>query len=80
MRVVSEISHPQCRISIFAWNGKYLIKFEQDLLEQTYKVSEFDVTGDADLKTMLSETFISSVLQRFDQMRESLHTALDTVL
>jgi hypothetical protein len=79
MRVVSEMSHPECRISVFSWNGKYLVKFEQDLLEQTYKIKELDVNGDADIKQMLSEEFIAEVLERFAQMRQSLYKAMDTL-
>lgn len=72
MRVVREINHPQCKITIFAWNNRYLIKLEQGHLEQTYKVSETDVAGDADLLEMLDEKFIKNALDLFQQMSRNL--------
>ncbi len=75
MRVTGEIEHPDVKITIFHWNNKYLVKFERGMLEQTYKFSEFDVTGEAEIKEMIDETFISKVLARFSDMAED-HTAL----
>lgn len=79
MRVVEEIVRPESKITIYAWNGKFIIKFEQDILEQTYKVSELDLTGESDVKAILSEAFISKVEQRFVQMRQEFYTALDAI-
>ncbi|WP_317172155.1 hypothetical protein [Hymenobacter sp. BRD67] len=45
MRHVADIPFPQVKITLLAWNGKYLLKLEQGPLEQTYKVSELDLTG-----------------------------------
>ncbi len=73
MRNVAEIPHAECKISVFAWNQKYLIKLEQADLEQTYKVSEFDVMGEEFVKKMITEDFIQSALKRFDSMREDLN-------
>jgi hypothetical protein len=73
MRNVAEIPHAECKINIFSWNQKYLIKLEQADLEQTYKVSEFDVMGEEFVKKMITEDFISSALRRFDSMREDLN-------
>jgi hypothetical protein len=48
MRVVGEIPHSDCKITIFSWNNRYLIKLEQGLLEQTFKVNEFDISGESE--------------------------------
>lgn len=73
MRTITEIEHPNCRISVFSWNQKYLIKLEQPGLEQTFKVNEIDVTGgDEGIKKMISEEFIASAVKRFDEMRSEL--------
>jgi hypothetical protein len=77
MRNVAEIPHQGCKISIFSWNQKYLIKLEQADLEQTYKVSEFDVMGEEAVKKMVSEEFIQSALKRFDEMRKELNKAIN---
>ena len=75
MRVTGEIEHPDVKITIFHWNSKYLVKFERGMLEQTYKFSEFDVTGEAEIKEMIDAAFISKVLARFSDMAKD-HTAL----
>ena len=49
MRVVVEIPHKECKITVFAWNNRYLIKLEQGLLEQTFKVNEYDLSGESEL-------------------------------
>jgi predicted secreted protein len=77
MRVIGEIPHPQCKITIFSWNNKYLIKLEQGLLEQTYKVSEMDVSNDDDIRKMLDEKFMNAALERFKEMNQSLYDALE---
>lgn len=76
MRVVGEISHIACKITVFAWNNRYLIKFEQGLLEQTYKVNEYDVTSEGDLYKIVDEVFIQEAVERFGDMRSSLQRAL----
>ena len=71
MRVVAELPHPDCKITIFSMNNKYVIKFEQGTLEQTYKLSEMDVlNGVNGVFEILDETFISLVVKRFTGMRK----------
>jgi hypothetical protein len=76
MRVVSEIPHPEFKITLFAWNNRYLIKLEQGLLEQTYKVSETDVAGDEDVLTLLDDEFLREAGRRFHEMSRSLGEAM----
>ena len=75
MRVVSEIPHPEVKITVFSWNGKYLIKLEKGPLEQTYKVSEIDVLDETDINKMLDDTFIIKALERFSEMGKDLMAA-----
>lgn len=77
MRVIKEISHDMCRISIFQWNGKYIIKLEQDNLEQTFKVDEFDVMNLEEVESIISEDFIKSAGERFRQMNLDLEDAMN---
>ena len=77
MRVVEEIAHPACKITIFNWNAKYLIKFETSQLEQTYKINENDVSGLADIKKMLNNDFITKVYQRFLDMSKDFKEEFD---
>lgn len=78
MRNITEIHHPKCRISVFLWNQKYLLKLEQEGLEQTFKISQFDIPDEAKLKEMVNETFIESALKRFDEMRSDLSKLIKT--
>ncbi len=79
MRIIAEIPHQKCRISIFHMNQKYLIKLEQGSLEQTYKVSEMDVINLNELKALVDEQFLESCLQRFEEMRQTLADALQRI-
>ena len=76
MRVVGEIPHSACKITIFAWNNRYLIKIEQGLLEQTYKLNEYDISHEDELYKIVDATFIEESLSRFSDMRSSLQEAL----
>ncbi|MDZ7648033.1 MAG: hypothetical protein U5K54_13125 [Cytophagales bacterium] len=49
MRVIKEIPYANFKITIFQWNGKYLIKIESGLLEQTFKINELDTTSEDDV-------------------------------
>jgi hypothetical protein len=77
MRVVSEIAHPELKITIFHWNNRYLIKFEAGLFEQTYKIHEYDVDSEEEVKKLVTDEFIRGTIDRFNQMAESLSESLD---
>ena len=79
MRVVGEIPHPDCKITIFHWNNRYLLKLEAGLLEQTYKVSEYDISSEDDLKKILNEEFIQQALERFQAMQVSLRVSMEAL-
>lgn len=76
MRVVREIPHPQVKITLFHWNNRYLIKLEAGTYEQTYKISEFDVTSEDEVITLLDEQFISQALTHFNAMAKSFQEAI----
>ncbi|WP_316849139.1 hypothetical protein [Pedobacter agri] len=77
MRVIAELPHPECKISIFSMNQKYIVKFEQGTFEQSYKLAELDLSGGGvnDVFKILDETFIVSVIERFKQMRSDFTAA-----
>lgn len=76
MRVIGEIPHPECKITIFHWNNRYLIKLEQGPFEQTYKIQEYDLGSEEDIKTIVSEEFIQDSLHRFESMGQALRNAM----
>jgi hypothetical protein len=76
MRVLAELPHPDCKITIFGMNQKYLIKLEQGGLEQTYKLSELDVTdGVNSVFEILDAAFMQTAVARFEQMRSDFKEA-----
>lgn len=79
MRVIGEIPHPECKITIFHWNNRYLIKLEQGLLEQTYKIQEYDVSSEEELRSLITTDFLQAALQQFGTMRQTLQDALGKI-
>jgi hypothetical protein len=70
MHFIKRIEHPACLISLFQWNGKYIVKFEMNQMEQTYKIAETEIYGMNDVEEAVNEEFINSVLERFRLMGE----------
>ena len=76
MRVVAELPRPECKITIFSMNMKYIVKFEQGLLEQTYKLSELELLdGVNSVFEIIDEDFIATVVARFKLMTEDFKAA-----
>ena len=75
MRLVRELAHPDCKITIFSWNNRYLIKLEQGTLEQTFKIPEMDITSEDDLVDLLDAEFLQQAGLRFQEMGYSFHEA-----
>jgi hypothetical protein len=62
MRIIGEIDHPRLKISIFKNDGRFSIKFESGLLEQTYKLRDDErITGVDDVKRLVDADFIEKV-------------------
>lgn len=81
MRIVREIQSDNYNITVFHWNNKYLIKFEDGNIEQTYKASAFDFTSDLELLQLLEDDdFMRSVNEHFESMSKSLGSALRKIL
>jgi hypothetical protein len=72
MRIIGEIPHPTIKITIFHWNNRYLIKLEDGLLEQTFKIHEWDTAGERDVIRLVDEPFLKEAIERFEQMSQSL--------
>jgi NADP-dependent 3-hydroxy acid dehydrogenase YdfG len=76
MRILKEIPHQDYKITLYAWNNRYIIKIEQDFLEQTFKVNQFDVAGDEEIEKLIDTAFIAEAIDRFRSMSQSLHEGL----
>lgn len=79
MRVLKEFTKEDIRISIFNWNNKYLIKFEQGPMEQTFKVSELDILDEEDLEGFCEGDFFEKVMERFKEMGQSLQNQIQNL-
>ncbi|GAB3921843.1 hypothetical protein [Larkinella terrae] len=77
MRFLKEISHPAFRVGLYYWNNKYLIKIEAGQYEQTYKISEMDVTSEEEVIQLLDEPFMRQVNERFGQMHEDFTDTIE---
>jgi len=78
MRTIAELPHPACKITIFGMNQKFIIKFEQGSLEQSYKIAETDVVdGVNGVFELLDETFINTVVEQFKIMRKGFFEAYE---
>jgi len=76
MRVLAELPHPDCKITIFSMNQKFIIKFEKGIYEQTYKLSELDITeGVNGVFKLIDNEFIAAVTERFAQIRTDFNKA-----
>ncbi|MEK7357395.1 MAG: hypothetical protein AAB250_13165 [Bdellovibrionota bacterium] len=71
MRTLGQISHPEATISIFSWNGKFIVKFERGLLEQVYKFEHLDFESEAEFRAKIDSEFIASVVGAFSGMHET---------
>lgn len=75
MRVLREFTVEGCKVTLFQWNNRYLIKIEAGPLEQTFKVDQFDFTDEGEVISLLDKTFVEEALARFSDMARSLHNA-----
>ncbi|AWW31913.1 hypothetical protein DN752_18200 [Echinicola strongylocentroti] len=79
MRVIKEFTKKDIRVSIFSWNNKYLIKYEQGMIEQTYKVNETDILEEGDLEAFFSDKFLAEINKRFEEMHQSLRNQIENI-
>ncbi len=76
MRVIKEIAHPNFRTTLFQWNNKYIIKLETPMLEQTYKIDQYELASDEDALKLLDEEFIKQAMKRFEEMAVDFSLAI----
>ncbi len=81
MRVVLETEKDGYKVTIFHWNNKYLLKFEEGSLEQTYKINALDITNEKEVLHLLADQdFMQSVQAQFTAMSTNLGTAMRKIL
>lgn len=72
MRIVKELKIKEFKITVFFWNDKYLIKFEDGSNELTYKIKQLDLTSEKDLETFfVNERIVEKTKEAFLKMEEA---------
>lgn len=80
MRQLGQIPHPDATITLFAWNGKFLVKLERGPFEQTYKIAELDLPpGPPDdlIRRLVDTAFVAEAVARFREMHASWTDAIE---
>ncbi len=78
MKQLKQFSEGSLNVTLFEWNQKFILKFEENQLEQTYKISELEYSEAEVWELAQSQEFLRSVKKRFEEMYSDLHTYLET--
>lgn len=77
MRIIGEIEGHPCKITVFEMEDKISIKYEVDLLEQTYKFRKSAILSNIqDVKKLVDERYINEVMVRFIEMKDSFEKSI----
>lgn len=79
MKVAAEINLPEGKVSIFRMNNKFILKIENQHLEQTYKISEteYELNSIEDVEKIMDTAFLKSIIEIFQKMNMSFHETID---
>jgi len=62
MRIIGYIEHPELKITVFKMDNKISVKFEAELLEQTYKFRTSSLLDNIeDVRQLVDSIFIAEV-------------------
>lgn len=70
MRIVDEWNENEIKVTIFHMNGRYSLKAESLLLEQTYKFRDGQFTSVGEIRSSLNGKFWEAVKSTFKNMHE----------
>ena len=72
MRLIKTLFIEDIKITIFDFDLKYVIKFEKNRLEQTFKLDKLEFSGLDDLERKINSDIIKSIKNRFLDMSKDL--------
>jgi len=72
MRLIKTLFIEDIKITIFDFDLKYVIKFENYRLEQTFKLDKLEFNGLDDLERKINSDIIKSIKNRFSDMKSDL--------
>ena len=72
MRIIGYLDTQGYKTTVFKNNEKYIVKFEADVVEQTFKFRETDkINSLKAIQDMVDAPFLKLVEERFQEMYES---------
>ena len=75
MRIVKELNVGEFKVTVFHWNNKYILKYENGWHEITVKISQLDVNSESDIDIFLSDPEISlKIKESFEKLNETMAT------
>ncbi len=81
MRIVDYLDHPVLKITVFKMDDKWSVKFENGLYEQIFKFrSSSHISSMEDIKALVDDTFIHSVLAEMTSLHRIKSAALQRYL
>lgn len=80
MRIISEFDLEEIKVTVFKMNEKVSVKFEYNLLEQTYKFRDGSgINSKEDVKLFCDITTVNSVKFIFKEMADTRSTAIQNI-
>lgn len=77
MRYLRDIPNSAYKISLYQWNGKYILKFEAGgMYEQIYKLDETEVVSDTEIDAIVDEILLAQISERFQLMHRDFTASL----
>ncbi len=77
MRIAGDIPHPQFKITIFQYDGKYSVKIENTRYEQTFKIRpDLGVESVEDIIRLIDSEFMQVAERGFTAMHDAMVQAL----
>ncbi len=71
MRILGEWTYEKLRCTAMVMSGRYILKIESGLLEQTYKFRDGQFTSLDELKSKLTSEFYSQSYDAFSLMKQN---------
>ena len=72
MRLIKTLFIEDIKVTIFDFDLKYVIKFEKNWLEQTFKLDKLEFSDLDDLERKINSDIIKSIKNRFSDMASDL--------
>lgn len=81
MRIIGEFDVDQIKVTVFKMNERISLKFEYNLLEQTYKFRDGSgISTMEDIRNYCNQNTIAQVSQIFKNMGEARSAALSALI